>query len=238
MVSRLRRFRGLAIVACVAAAIALSGNAEATPVDNASVGGALLNPGYCGDGTGSPLGGGTQTATLATTSCLYFGGISITSLPANYTPAGGSSAANTFTVSPGNVLTFGSTATISGSVIVAGLGSSVTSVNLPDFMTFTGSTGTYDFNVTGLFLQSGRSIGTFNLGLLGTLTDTSGTYADTSAAAILQMNQTGGTGAITGSYTLGSPPSFTPPPSVPEPASMALFGVGLVGLGVVRRRKN
>ena len=32
--------------------------------------------------------------------------------------------------------------------------------------------------------------------------------------------------------------SLTPPVSVPEPASMALFGAGLLGLGMVRRRKN
>jgi len=55
-------------------------------------------------------------------------------------------------------------------------------------------------------------------------------------SATFSFTQTGGPGsAVSGSYTIASPPA--PPPGVPAPAALALFGMGLAGLGLLARRK-
>jgi hypothetical protein len=83
--------------------------------------------------------------------------------------------------------------------------------------------------------SSNRTVTVFALGTFtgaGTLAG----FAPSPASITFTANQTGGSNeAISASFTLAAPPA--PPPGVPEPMSMALFGLGLAGLGVAMRRK-
>jgi hypothetical protein len=221
----IQNVRILMFAACAVGGLSLSHQARATPM-NANVAGAFGSADYIGDGSGS---------TLATTTGLNLSGVIITSVPANYTPAGGSSAPNTF-MSLNTLTPVTSAATIIPLINLSSLPTGVLVLqNITDFMTFSGSAGTYEYNVTGLAVTLRSGTGFLNLETVGNLVDDSNNYATTAAGSSITLDQSGNTGGVSAAFSLGAPPSFTAPPSVPEPASIALFGVGLLALGTIRR---
>jgi PEP-CTERM motif len=108
-----------------------------------------------------------------------------------------------------------------------------------------GSGDTFKFDLTSVETTafnsspgSSVSLTLFLLGDMGEYNSDGVLIEDLTATSItLSFNQTGNaTNPFAEAGTLANPPA--PPPAVPEPASMALLGVGMTAVGVIRRRKN
>ena len=96
------------------------------------------------------------------------------------------------------------------------------------------SWGNYTFTASSLVV-SNAGLGTLNLHFGGTFHDTSANFLDNVGEVRFGFTQTGGSaGAISESGTFATPPI----PGVPEPATMVLLGSALLGIGVMRRRRN
>jgi hypothetical protein len=87
---------------------------------------------------------------------------------------------------------------------------------------------------TGVNAQSSATygvVGTFTIG-----TDFTNAGSTLTGSETWTLNQTGGaTGAVSINGTFASPSTVT---TVPEPITLALFGAGLAGMGMMRRKKK
>ena len=81
--------------------------------------------------------------------------------------------------------------------------------------------------------SGGTEHGTLTIAFIGSVTGPDITSGTDTASATYTFNQTGIGGAISFAGTAAHPAQ---PITVPEPMSMAALGVGLLGLGFVRRR--
>jgi hypothetical protein len=141
--------------------------------------------------------------------------------------------------------TFSVLATGNGSLSVIPVGSNVTlgstTLNFGNASTFSftsAAVGNFTAQTILAYDETPTSIDLFVTGLFAPGTDfSSGSTAPLGASENLGFTQTGGQmGQISLSGTFASPPAAAPSP-VPEPISIAIFGAGLAGLALIRRRK-
>ncbi|MGA9866630.1 MAG: PEP-CTERM sorting domain-containing protein [Acetobacteraceae bacterium] len=165
---------------------------------------------------------GAANATLSGTVAIGSGG---------FTPGATDTLLNATTVSPANE-EFGSGtgdfSSLSG-VPVIDVGFDLTSLASLAGYSFSSSGPGFGF-VTADVFTSTRTDKIFAAELVGTVTD----GGDSAPAALLvTFSQVGGAGTV---ISYGATLTTTIPP-IPEPISLAVLGTGLLGLGLVRRRK-
>jgi hypothetical protein len=103
-------------------------------------------------------------------------------------------------------------------------------------VSFTASWGTFTGTVSSVAATGPANNRVVDLAALGVFAPAGGLAAFTAGPMSLTFSatQTGGiNAAVSASYTIASPPTGR----VPEPATLALIGAGILGFGMMRRRK-
>jgi hypothetical protein len=112
------------------------------------------------------------------------------------------------------------------------------SASLASAVSFSASWGSFSGVVTSVAATGPITNRVVSLDALGVFTPAgplSPTFTAGPMSLTFSATQTGGIGAaVSASYTIASPPNNR----VPEPATLALIGAGMLGFGLVRRRRS